>query len=162
MLKRRNCSLGAAVLSVLLLAAALLSGPSPARAAGFVDDVQGKTTVYLKDIPAVGKILNWPVNFHLATIATFLLVLRDVGFIYLINIARHSPRNDMTAFVYITLAWTVVPVTLSAMGMEPATAFFWPMWDSSAPLTIGPPLVQLLLVYGLFWHVWQAKVARAA
>ena len=105
-------------------------------------------------------ILNWPVNFHLATVATFLLALRDVGFIYLLNILRHSPRNDMTAFVYITLAWTVVPVTLSAMGLEPLTAFFWPMWNSGALLTILPPLAQVIVVYLAFWQLWRVKVAR--
>ncbi|MPY70467.1 MAG: hypothetical protein GEU92_10305 [Alphaproteobacteria bacterium] len=105
------------------------------------------------------QVLEWPVNFHLATVATFLLVLRDVGFIYLLNIARHSPRNDMTAFVYITLAWTVVPVTLSAMGLEPLTALFWPKWDSGAALTIGAPLAQVVVVYVLFWRVWLHKVA---
>lgn len=106
------------------------------------------------------QVLEWPVNFHLATIATVLLVLRDLGFIYLLNIARHSPRNDMTAFVYILLAWTVVPVTLSAMGLEPLTALFWPKWNSGALLTIGPPLIQAVLVYGLFWQLWRRNVAR--
>lgn len=108
------------------------------------------------------QVVDRTVNFHLATVATVLLVLRDVGFIYLLNIARHSPRNDMTAFVCIALAWTVVPLSLSSMGLDSLTALFWPQWTADAALTIGAPLAQVLVVYGLLWRLWRHRVAEPA
>lgn len=47
-----------AALFVLAAAALSLSAMQPAHAAGFADDVAGKTTIKLKDIPGVGKILS--------------------------------------------------------------------------------------------------------
>jgi hypothetical protein len=48
------------ILAMFVLAAGALSltASQPAYAAGFVDDVAGKTTIKLKDIPGVGKILS--------------------------------------------------------------------------------------------------------
>lgn len=48
------------ILAMFVLAAGALSltASQPAHAAGFVDDVAGKTTIKLKDIPGVGKILS--------------------------------------------------------------------------------------------------------
>lgn len=103
--------------------------------------------------------LQWEVNFHFAAVAAFLFVLRDVGIVYLVNIMRHSPRNDMTAFVYILLSYTVIPVTLSAMGIEFVTALFVPHWNSSGALTIIPVLAEVLIVYVVLWRVWIKKVA---
>jgi hypothetical protein len=44
-------------LSFLAALLVFLGVPDAARSAGFSDDVQGKTTIYLKDIPGVGKTL---------------------------------------------------------------------------------------------------------
>lgn len=47
-----------AAMFVLAAAALSLTTLHPAHAAGFADDVAGKTTIKLKDIPGVGKILS--------------------------------------------------------------------------------------------------------
>jgi hypothetical protein len=105
-------------------------------------------------------VLEQPINFHLATIATFLFVLRDVGFIYLLNISRYSPRNDMSAFLYLALSYTVIPVSLIFIGLDPLTAMFWPQWDSGAGLTLGPIVIQVLIVFALMARAWKTRVVR--
>lgn len=47
-----------AAMFVLVAAAMSLTAVQPAHSAGFADDVAGKTTLKLKDIPGVGKILS--------------------------------------------------------------------------------------------------------
>ena len=104
-------------------------------------------------------VLEQPINFHLATIATFLFVLRDVGFIYLLNISRYSPRNDTSAFLYLALAYTVIPVALIFLGLNPLTAIFWPQWDA-AGLTLGPVVIEVLIVFALMARAWKVRVVR--
>jgi hypothetical protein len=105
-------------------------------------------------------VLEQPINFHLATIATFLFVLRDVGFIYLLNISRYSPRNDMSAFLYLALSYTVIPVSFIFIGLDPLTAVFWPQWDAGAGLTLGPIVIQVLIVFALMARAWKVRVVR--
>jgi hypothetical protein len=105
-------------------------------------------------------VLEQPVNFHLATISTFLFVLRDVGFIYLLSVARYSPRNDITAFLYLALSYTVLPLALIFLGLDSLTALFWPQWDSGAGLTLGPVVIEVLIVFALVARAWKVRVVQ--
>ena len=118
------------------------------------------SVVLLRLSEARFTVLEQPVNFHLATIATFLFVLRDVGFIYLLSIVRYSPRNDITAFLYLALSYTVLPFALIFLGLDSLTALFWPQWDSGAGITLGPVMIEVLIVFALMARAWKVRIVR--
>ncbi|MFN4282801.1 MAG: hypothetical protein ACK4NA_09195 [Alphaproteobacteria bacterium] len=120
------------------------------------------TILLLRTSEPTFEVLGFTVNFQLATIATFLFYLRDSMFVLFMNLRKPSPRADMNAFLYLLLAYTVVPVVLSALALDPLTALFWPHWNSSAALTIGPVLIQVVAMAGVLIYQWRRTVVSDA
>lgn len=100
-----------------------------------------------------------PIHFRLMAAAAALFVLRDVCFITWINLLRPSPRADSGAFVLLALTYTLVPVALSGLGLDPLSSFFWPMRNSGAALTLLPVTAEVLVVGVLLIRQWRRAVA---
>jgi len=109
--------------------------------------------------PARIDLFNYPLNFRLMIGATALFVVRDVCFVIFMNLLRPSPRADSGAFVLIALAYTLIPVALSGIGLDFLTSFFWPMRDASAPLTLLPVAGEVLVVGILLIRQWRRAIA---
>ena len=65
--------------------------------------------------------------------ATFLFVLRDIGFVHVISF-RHEKGTglaDARAFLYLVLAYTLLPALAQTIGLTSLQAFFWPQWASN-------------------------------
>ena len=105
------------------------------------------------------ELFTFPINFRLMVAAIALFVVRDVCLIIYISLLRASPRADATAFMLLALSYTLIPVTLSGIGLDPLAAFFWPMRDASATLTLLPVAIEVLVAGILLWRQWRRAVA---
>jgi len=110
--------------------------------------------------PAHIDLFTFPLNFRLMVGAAALFVLRDVCFVTWMNLLRPSPRADSGAFVLLALAYTLIPVALSGIGLDVLTSFFWPMRNASAPLTLLPVAGEVLVVGILLIRQWRRAVAE--
>lgn len=120
------------------------------------------TVLVLRTSEPTFEILGSTVNFQLMVVAVFLFFLRDLMFIFVMNLRKPTPRADMNAFLYILLSYTILPIVLSALGLDPLTALFWARPDFTAALTIGPVIVELMVMAGLLVYQWRKTVVSDA
>jgi hypothetical protein len=120
------------------------------------------TVLVLRTSEPTFEILGVSVNFQLMVVSIFLFFLRDLMLIFVMNLRKPTPRADMNAFLYILLSYTIVPVVLSALGLDTLTAIFWARPDFTAALTIGPVIIEVLVMAGLLIHQWRKTVVSDA
>ena len=98
-------------------------------------------TSHFSNIADVGEI-------HLAVLATFLFVVRDIGFVYVISLKHEKGTGgaDARAFLYLVLAYTLLPALAQTVDMKLLEAFFWPQWQETAPWTILAPLMEVAVI----------------
>jgi membrane protein YdbS with pleckstrin-like domain len=65
----------------------------------------------------------------------------------------------MTAFVWLAVSYTLIPVALAAVALDPLTAFFWPKWNAGPALTVIPITVEVAIVGILLYRQWRRAVA---
>ncbi len=120
------------------------------------------TILVLRTSEPTFQILDWTLNFQLVVIAVFLFFLRDLMFIFVMNLRKPTPRADMNAFLYLLLSYTIIPVVLSALGLEFLTSAFWARPDFSAALTLGPVILEIIVMIGLLIYQWRRTVMSEA
>ena len=81
-------------------------------------------------------------------LATVLFVIRDIGFVYAISLKHETGTGnaDARAFLYLVVAYTLLPALAQTLDLTPLLAFFWPQWGEAALLTIVPPLMEVAVI----------------
>ncbi|NQV84735.1 MAG: hypothetical protein HQ494_13055 [Rhodospirillales bacterium] len=89
-----------------------------------------------------------PAQIRLSIAATFLFVIRDIGFIFVLNLKNDTSAGsaDARAFLFLVLAYTLGPALAQTLGASPLSAFFWPQWGEPALMTIAAPLIEVCVV----------------
>ena len=107
-----------------------------AMAAGVMAD-----TTHFSNMAGVAEI-------RLAVLATVLFVIRDIGFVYAISLKHETGTGnaDARAFLYLVVAYTLLPALAQTLDLTPLLAFFWPQWGEAALLTIVPPLMEVAVI----------------
>lgn len=82
-------------------------------------------------------------------LAVLLFALRDVGFIYYLNLATASRNADIMALLYLALLYSVIPGIFQAMSAGTVLPFFWPTPQHGAALTVLPVAAEVVVVYVL-------------
>ena len=54
----------------------------------------------------------------------------------------------------------MLPLALIFLGLDSLTALFWPQWDSSAGLTLGLVVIEVLIVFALVARAWKVRVVQ--
>lgn len=80
-------------------------------------------------------------------LAVLLFALRDVGFIYYLNLATASRNADIMALLYLALLYSVIPGIFQAMSAGPVLPFFWPTPQYGVALTVLPVAGEVVVVY---------------
>jgi hypothetical protein len=89
-------------------------------------------------------------------VAILLFVLRDIGFLLLLNFAARPKRPDMAGAIYLFVLYAVGGGILAQLDYYPALSIVVP-YDSGNPLlTIVPVFLQVFVVYGLLYARWRA------
>ena len=85
---------------------------------------------------------------RLAVLATVLFVIRDIGFVYAISQKHETGTGnaDARAFLYLVVAYTLLPALAQTLDLTRLLAFFWPQWGEAALLTIVPPLMEVAVI----------------
>jgi hypothetical protein len=120
------------------------------------------TVLVLRTSEPTFEILGTSVNFQLMVVAVFLFFVRDLMFIFAMNLRKPTPRADMNAFLYILLSYTIIPVVLSALGLDQLTVLFWARPDYNAAFTIGPVIIEVLAMAGFLIYQWRKTVVSDA
>jgi hypothetical protein len=118
--------------SVLTLA---LAGGAAVAAGALADTTHFSNIASLSDI-------------RLSVLATFLFAVRDIGFVYVISL-KHEARaggGEAQAFLFLVLAYTLLPALVQALSFGPLLAFAWPQWGEPPFWTIGAPLIEVCVV----------------
>ena len=87
-------------------------------------------------------------DIRLSVLATFLFAVRDIGFVYAISLKHETGTGnaDARAFLYLVVAYTLLPALAQTLDLTPLLAFFWPQWGEAALLTIVPPLMEVAVI----------------
>ena len=54
----------------------------------------------------------------------------------------------------------MLPLALIFLGLDSLPALFWPHWDSGAGLTLGPVVIEVLIVFALVARAWKVRVVQ--
>lgn len=95
------------------------------------------------------------VQTHMAVggVALAVALLRDMGLVLFFNLAPHARRPDMTAAIWLSVLWLVLPVGLVASAGGAAASFFLPTFGDHAVAS----LVSLATQAAIFWALAAAR-----
>jgi hypothetical protein len=65
-------------------------------------------------------------GFRALIVAALAFLLRDIGLLLYMNLAKKPQRADMFMLLCLALLYGLLPAILQAIGAAPATAIFWP------------------------------------
>ncbi|MBT3307098.1 MAG: hypothetical protein HN377_11540 [Alphaproteobacteria bacterium] len=87
-------------------------------------------------------------QIRLPIVAVFLFLVRDIGFIFVLNLKKDTGAGsaDARAFLFLVLAYALGPALAETLGASPLSAIFWPQWEAGALTTIAPPLIEVCII----------------
>lgn len=89
---------------------------------------------------------------YLMFASALLFLLRDTAIVLFLNFSKNNKRADMTAVVYITLLYIVMPGILTAINFREAAAFFWPDDSVSA---FAAAFMEMIAAFTLLFMRWK-------
>ena len=87
--------------------------------------------------------------------ALFLFMVRDVGILVFLNLARSQRRADLATIIYLFVLYLLVPGILKGMGISAMNSFFLPRWDVNFVAATLPVILEIGLVYFLLMRRWR-------
>ena len=119
------------------------------------------TTALMAFVVCALLTLTFPVEKGLKSslffMAIYLFVLRDLCIILWINFSKERKRADMTAVLYLTILYGLLPSIANALGLDFLDMFFFPQWQENVLLGTVAGAVQFALVFWLAKRRWQSN-----
>jgi hypothetical protein len=102
------------------------------------------------------NLATYPIAFTFSLCA---FILRDIALLIWLNLAKKNDRADMTALVYLTVLYLILPGIGESLDADIFTAIFWP-WLNTTPLwMIIAPSIQAGILMIFVWQRWEADNA---
>lgn len=89
-------------------------------------------------------------------LALLLFVLRDLCLILLLNFGERRQRADLAAFIYLLLLYGPMAAIAAVLGLGKVEPFFVPYDTGNPALTVGPVMLETVVVLVLLSHRWAA------
>ncbi len=98
-------------------------------------------------------------GFRALIVAALAFLVRDIGLLLYLNLAKSPQRADMFMLLCLALLYGLIPAILQGMGAAAATAVFWPR-DQYWGVSLVAAILEAVGVWYLVRVRWRSLVGR--